>query len=629
MQRGEDTREQGDSYETYSTGSGIDRDLVSEQQTSANQAAGHPPSQYTQEDTNQNEGDNSVARALLQLRSQRQNEHNSNQPQLPQASSSAPNMTNFYYHMDQHRSRSETETQSQLGMQQRNIPCPADDANMSNSEVSIKETISSLSATISSMQQQQAYMATALGYLTTTIQGMRNDPQPQRGVVDNTAYSTGGAGQVQQGYQSNQVGSDSSSQQVTAHNNHQEANSFDQTRQQRWTENTSLTNTVRYRNNPTGNYTEFHQQQGVDEESQQYWPENRPLYNTRNEWQAGRQQVSGQRNSSFLDAKLPPFNGKEDWKVWLNRFEAVANRRQWDDDAKLDNLLPKLQGRAGDFVFTQLSNETISCYPQLVKELNSRFRVVETQKTYAARFSQRTQRHDETVEEYAAELKRLYSKAYKNRDESTRREDLVRRFLDGLKDSEASFEIEFHKEPNDIDLAVYHAANFIQTKRRGNSEAYHDKKFKRYARRANYEDETDDSESEYVGDDRNAEETLPIMRLPSKDEQRKSKPQKGEHRKEDAQPKSDSLTEVKEMLKSLAGKVDELQKDSTPRGNMKQDMPVSGKSGVLCYACKERGHISRDCPSRQNQRQRSDANVQQRNQGRVQTGSGQNTGPLN
>ena len=52
------------------------------------------------------------------------------------------------------------------------------------------------------------------------------------------------------------------------------------------------------------------------------------------------------------DAKLPPFNGKEDWKVWINRFEAVAERRRWNKEAKLDNLLPRLQGKAGDFVFT-------------------------------------------------------------------------------------------------------------------------------------------------------------------------------------------------------------------------------------------------------------------------------------
>ena len=34
--------------------------------------------------------------------------------------------------------------------------------------------------------------------------------------------------------------------------------------------------------------------------------------------------------------KLPSFDGKEDWKVWVSRFEAIAERRQWDDDTKLD-----------------------------------------------------------------------------------------------------------------------------------------------------------------------------------------------------------------------------------------------------------------------------------------------------
>ena len=44
---------------------------------------------------------------------------------------------------------------------------------------------------------------------------------------------------------------------------------------------------------------------------------------------------------------------------------------------------------------------------------------METEKSFAAKFSQRCQRADETVEEFAAELKRLYAKAYKNRDSKT------------------------------------------------------------------------------------------------------------------------------------------------------------------------------------------------------------------
>ena len=85
---------------------------------------------------------------------------------------------------------------------------------------------------------------------------------------------------------------------------------------------------------------------------------------------------------------------------------------------------------------------------------------------FAAKFNQRTQKPGETAEEFAAELKRLYAKAHSFRDEKTRQEDLVRRFFDGLRDSDARFEIEYNKEPEDIDEAMYHAVNFVQTKHR-------------------------------------------------------------------------------------------------------------------------------------------------------------------
>ena len=69
-----------------------------------------------------------------------------------------------------------------------------------------------------------------------------------------------------------------------------------------------------------------------------------------------------------------------------------------DEDAKLHNLLSRLKGKAGDFVFSKLPQKTLSNYEELVRELNSRFRVVETQKTFAAKFSQRNQRNDEMSE---------------------------------------------------------------------------------------------------------------------------------------------------------------------------------------------------------------------------------------
>ena len=77
--------------------------------------------------------------------------------------------------------------------------------------------------------------------------------------------------------------------------------------------------------------------------------------------------------------------------MWINRFETVAEKKHWDEETRVDNLIPRLQGKAGDFVFTQLSRHTLRQCSEHIKELNSLFTVVETTETYAARFSQRNQ----------------------------------------------------------------------------------------------------------------------------------------------------------------------------------------------------------------------------------------------
>ncbi len=165
--------------------------------------------------------------------------------------------------------------------------------------------------------------------------------------------------------------------------------------------------------------------------------------------------------------KIQPFTGKEDWLVWSARFEAIAKRYNWDDEDKLDHLLPRIEGQASEFVFTQLPRAILSDYQNLVAELNSRYRVIHTARSYAAKFSRRSQKYGETAEEYAADLKMLYDKGHGYRDRRTRNEDLVRRFLDGLIDEEVRFEVEYHKEPETIDEAVFHVDNFIQTRNCG------------------------------------------------------------------------------------------------------------------------------------------------------------------
>ena len=309
----------------------------------------------------------------------------------------------------------------------------------------------------------------------------------------------------------------------------------------------------------------------------------------------------GQATREPNDAKIPPFNSKEDWKVWVNRFEAVAERRRWDEETKLDHLLPKLQGKAGDFVYTQLPRRTLTSYNELIRELNSRFRVVETKKTYAARFSQRTQKPGETAEEFAAELKRLYAKAYEFRDEHTRQEDLVRRFLDGLRDSEARFEIEYNKEPDDIDEAVYHAVNFIQTRRRSSDDSYQDKKAKRYARRASCENDSPSEEIESEGED---EELHHINRVPATGEQ-KRKPRDNWPKKAVAeQPEtqqSESLkviTAAKDMMQTFMDKMKEIAQPINGPPVRQQYGNPPGRRSITCYGCQQQGHIIRDCPNR-------------------------------
>ncbi|KAH3706926.1 hypothetical protein DPMN_066317 [Dreissena polymorpha] len=95
--------------------------------------------------------------------------------------------------------------------------------------------------------------------------------------------------------------------------------------------------------------------------------------------------------------RMPPFTGKEGWETRRALFEAIANRYGWDEEERLNQLLPRLEGAAAKFVFSQLFPHVLNHSHELLKEIDSRFRAIKTSRTFAAKFSRRSQRSGETL----------------------------------------------------------------------------------------------------------------------------------------------------------------------------------------------------------------------------------------
>ncbi|CAG2213067.1 unnamed protein product [Mytilus edulis] len=205
------------------------------------------------------------------------------------------------------------------------------------------------------------------------------------------------------------------------------------------------------------------------------------------------------RTVNSSNPKLPAFNGKDDWKVWINRFEAIARRRSWTEEEKLDELLPRIQGEAGNLVFTQLPVGVLDRYTDLVRELSYRYRVIENTKSFKVRFSSRNQKPREKAEEYAAELKRLHHKAYPNRDRQQRKEDLLERFMRGILDEEVRFFVNYVKKPDDIDEAVYLVVECLCERRSNKFKEPNERRSRENVRRASSLYECSDSEKEIEG----------------------------------------------------------------------------------------------------------------------------------
>ena len=319
------------------------------------------------------------------------------------------------------------------------------------------------------------------------------------------------------------------------------------------------------------------------------------------------------RQTKFRSCKLPPFSGKEMWEVWFNRFESVADRRNWSKDDRLDELLPRLQGEAGEFVYSQLTAKTRSSYKRLTSELGNRFKQIEISKSFQAQFSKRNQKPNESVKTYANELKRLYDKGHSSRPLAIRQEDLLRRFLDGLADRKVAQQIEFVKEPKTVEEAVVEVVTYQDSAKRNKYDSHSDKNVY-MVRPAN------DSDDESDSDELDSKER--VARVPDKNSTKnKTNATQGPH--DNVSNMQEQLKLVAEQQKVLLDKIQTInQRDNkinsvTDSSQKKQpssynhsyaqgqtrnryDNRANGQKrsqvDKSCYNCRMFGHFSRNCP---------------------------------
>lgn len=305
--------------------------------------------------------------------------------------------------------------------------------------------------------------------------------------------------------------------------------------------------------------------------------------------------------------KLPPFNGKEKWEVWYARFSEVAKLHSWSNRRCLQELLPRLQGPAGEFVYAQLPEHVRGSYERLVSELNARFKTVETRKTFAAQFSARNQKPGEVTEEYAAELKRLYNKAYPHRGTETRNEDLLRRFLDGLYDERTRFHIEFVKEPRDIDQAVFEVVNFAETRRRPRDREGSSKHRPTRAVKSHYSSESEEEPRMVQPSDSDSEEDdHRVARVPPKHHKSKKikRPSESTKPTESVKVTTPGKTSdyTEEKLDNFINKIKEAsdaviaQMSREGTFNPQSQRKRRSTNDFQCFRCGEPGHFARNCP---------------------------------
>ena len=158
-------------------------------------------------------------------------------------------------------------------------------------------------------------------------------------------------------------------------------------------------------------------------------------------------------NSSCPTVKLPAFSGKGWWNTFINQFENVAVGQLWSEKGRRHGFLSCLSGDATDFV-CELELESLNNYHSVVHQLSVCFKEVKTQESCQRLLFSRILNSNETVHEFAAELKTSFKAFPVGVSHQVREQMLIKQFFDGLGDGDVDFKIRYLQCSKTVDYAL-------------------------------------------------------------------------------------------------------------------------------------------------------------------------------
>ena len=251
---------------------------------------------------------------------------------------------------------------------------------------------------------------------------------------------------------------------------------------------------------------------------------------------------------------------KTEWQDHICHFEQVALWNGWTESEKASQLAICLRGNA-QRVLSELTPAELSDYQRLKSALAQRFNPPERETAHRCEFRSRRRNRGESAADYGYALKRLASLAFPQIPMDTRESLVIEQYVSGLGDQELKRYVQF-SHPSTLNKAISLAVEF---------EAFEG------SQNTNFRKPKPD-------------ETASVQAV---------------NRVQDMNLKQDpSLHELAETVKSMQQTIRNMNKPTptmtkenhrATHPGMQRDM-----KNTQCYTCKNFGHLSRDCPTKDN-----------------------------